>query len=490
MTYSNMGQALQEEGRLGEAVAWYRRALELEPPLVRAHWNLGGALEEQEDHAGAIACYEAALRLDPDSAEAHNGLGWVRHEQGHFDAAREYYRKAVELKPGLAAAHCNLGTLLEELSDFEGAERCFREALRHDPRFAGAHAVLATLLGAKLPPAELADQQRLLADPHLSGGKRSVLHFGVAHVLDAQGAYREAAEHLQRANALEFAERRKRGQGYDPAAHAQFVAAMIATCTPAFFQRTRGFGLESERPIFIVGLPRSGSTLIEQILARHSLVFGAGELRLGRDDFEALFDGGDNGLAAMQGLGRLDCQTAGGLARRHLQRLGELNRPAQRVADKMPDNYLYLGLLATLFPRAKFIHCRRDLRDVAVSCWMTNFRHIHWANDLEHIALRFQEYRRLTDHWREVLPVPVLEAAYEETVADLETVARRVVAWCGLEWEPACLAFYEGKRPVRTASVTQVRQPIYTKSVARWKHYERALAPCFARLSAQLSRST
>ena len=133
----------------------------------------------------------------------------------------------------------------------------------------------------------------------------------------------------------------------------------------------------------------------------------------------------------------------------------------------MPDNYLYLGLLATLFPRAKLIHCRRDLRDVAVSCWMTNFRQIRWASAQEHIASRFHEYQRLMKHWRQVLPVPLLEVDYEDTVADLEGVARRLVAWCGLAWEPACLAFHETRRPVRTASVTQVREPIYRRSVAR-----------------------
>jgi Sulfotransferase family len=241
----------------------------------------------------------------------------------------------------------------------------------------------------------------------------------------------------------------------------------------------RGFGLETERPIFIVGLPRSGTTLTEQILASHSQVFGAGELRFARDDFEALAAGDDRGLEA---LAHLDQPTARRVGEQHLARLRELNADRPRVADKMPDNYLYLGLLAALFPRAKFIHCRRDLRDIAVSCWMTNFRHIRWANDPDHIASRFEEYRRLMRHWRQVLPVPVLEVDYEETVGDLEGVARRLVDWCGLEWEPACLAFHEGKRPVRTASVSQVRQPIYKRSVARWRHYEPALGPLFARL--------
>jgi hypothetical protein len=275
---------------------------------------------------------------------------------------------------------------------------------------------------------------------------------------------------------------RRRGQGYDPAEHARFVAGMTAACTPAFFERVRGFGLETERPIFIVGLPRSGTTLTEQILASHSQVFGGGELRLARDDFEALAPQADPALDA---LARLDRTIARRLGERHLGRLSELNPDRPRVADKMPDNYLYLGLLAVLFPRAKFIHCRRDLRDVAVSCWITNFRHIRWANDPDHIVGRFEEYRCIMEHWRRVLPVPVLAVDYEETVADLEEVARRLVGWCGLDWEPACLAFHERKRPVRTASVSQVRQPIYQRSVARWKHYERSLGSLLAKLSGE-----
>jgi hypothetical protein len=148
----------------------------------------------------------------------------------------------------------------------------------------------------------------------------------------------------------------------------------------------------------------------------------------------------------------------------------------------MPDNYLYLGLIAVLFPRARLIHCRRDVRDVAISCWMTSFRHIRWACDPEHIASRFRDYQRLMEHWRQVLPVPLLEVDYEETVADLEGVARRLIDGIGLEWEPACLSFHTTARPVRTASVSQVRQPLYTRSVQRWKHYETALAELLDRL--------
>lgn len=171
------------------------------------------------------------------------------------------------------------------------------------------------------------------------------------------------------------------------------------------------------------------------------------------------------------------------LAEGHLEKLWALNGSrAERVVDKMPDNYLYLGLLAVLFPRATFVHCRRNLRDVAVSCWMTDFRSIPWANATTHIAARFCQYRRIIAHWLKVLPVPVLAVDYEEAVNDLEGVARRLVAACGLEWETACLEPHRTRRPIRTASVVQVRQPVYRHSVARWKNYERELAELFAAL--------
>ena len=246
----------------------------------------------------------------------------------------------------------------------------------------------------------------------------------------------------------------------------------------------RGLGVDSERPIFIVGLPRSGTTLTEQVLASHSQVFGAGELRLAREEFDRAAGGDEK--QAQAGIfdrpGELDAAGVQGLAGRYLDRLNEIDAAAPRIADKMPDNYQLLGFLATLFPRAKFVHCRRDLRDVALSCWITNFRHIRWASDPEHIAARFRDYQRVMEHWRQVLPVPMLEIDYEETVADLEGVARRLVSWCGLEWEPGCLTFYKGKQPIRTASVAQVRQPIYSRSVGRWKNYERSMGPLFAKI--------
>jgi tetratricopeptide (TPR) repeat protein len=482
MTYNNLAQALQQEGQFDDALVWYEKALQREPGSAPFHCNLASLLEEQEKFPEAIGRYEQALRLDPASAGAHIGLGSVQHEQGDYAAAVHHYREAIHLQPDFAPAHSKLGHLLEELSEFDEALGCFREALRHDPRHAHAYAQMATMLRAKLPDADLAVMRQMLAAPELADSKRFPLLFGLAHVLDAQGAYDEAAAHLQQANALRQAEWQKRGRGYDLEEHRRYVDELIAAFPAGFFERVRDFGLESERPVFIVGLPRSGTTLTEQILASHSRVFGAGERRYAREALESLPQILNHAATPLECVPRLDRMAIQQVAQGHLDRLDALNQRALRVVDKMPDNYLNLGLIGTLFPRAKIIHCCRDVRDVAVSCWMTNFQQIRWASELEHIASRFREYRRVMDHWRQVLPVPLLEMDYEETVADLEGVARRLVGWCGLEWEPACLNFHESRRPVRTASITQVRQPIYTHSVARWKNYAGALAPLFAQL--------
>ena len=428
-----------------------------------------------------IASYQQALRLKPDYADAFNNLGLALKDQGKLDEAIGNYQQALRLQPDHPMARCNLGGALQQVGDFAGSEEAYRAVLRTHPRHADSLGQLATLLSGKLPEADRTVLEKRLAEPDLSDADRATLLFGQAQVCDAKGEFEQAAAQLRQANALTLAMHRRKRQGYDPDEHTRFIDNLMAAFTPAFFERVRGFGLETERPVFIVGLPRSGTTLTEQILAAHSQAFGAGELCLAGDDLLAIGSQPteQSVFAALPGLQQETVQT---LAQRHLDQLRNLNGTAARIVDKLPDNYLNLGLLATLFPRAKFIHCRRDLRDVAVSCWMTSFRYLYWTNDFEHIASRFREYQRLMLHWQAVLPVPLLEINYEETVADLPGVARRLVEWCGLDWEPACLNFYEGMRPVRTASVIQVRQPVYTRSVGRWRNYERELGRLFTAL--------
>jgi tetratricopeptide (TPR) repeat protein len=487
VTYNNVGQALQEEGKLGDAVVWYRQAIERDPACARIQANLASALTEQDKHDEAARHFEAALCLEPDNADAHNGLASVRNEQNRFEDALACVREAVRLRPGFAAAHANMGSILEVAGDLEAAQASWRDAIRLAPGYAAAHSHLATHLRDRLPEEEFVALERLLDNPKLTEGPQCVLHYGIAQVLDARGQYAPAADHLRKANALRGKLWRKRNDAYDPDRHHQFVNNLIGSFTPDYFERVRGFGLPSHRPIFVVGLPRSGTTLTEQVLASHSRVFGAGELRLIPDTFVRLPEIlNRNETPPVECLPLLDPPAVQRIAQAHLDQLAERDATALRVVDKLPDNTLYLGWIATLFPNAKIVHCRRDLRDVALSCWMTNFAQLHWACDVDHIASRFRNYQRIMEHWRKVLPCRLLEIDYEEMIHDLESVSRRLMEWCGLEWQPACLDFHKTKRPVRTASVSQVRQPLYAKSAKRWKHYENALADLFSQLTQTL----
>jgi tetratricopeptide (TPR) repeat protein len=484
MALNNMGQALQEEGKLDDAVTWYRQALALDPQSSRVHANLASALEEQEEFDEAAAVYETAVNLDPENAAVHNHLGFVRRELGQHEPALASYHEALRLQPDFPEALQNLGLLLEELGRLPQAEAAIRKAITLQPSFAGGHSALATLLRNRLPDADFVALRQLLNSLQLHEEGRAALHFGAAQVLDGRNDFAGASEHLCRGNALTLELLRRRSRDYSPAAHTRQIDRLMAAFTPEFFERVRDFGVESERPVFIVGLPRSGTTLLEQVLASHTHVHGAGELGVMMKNLARLpLDLGCD-LPLPDCLQRLDQATVQRGAQRYLDYISDLNPHAPRVVDKMPDNYLAVGLIATLFPRARIIYARRDLRDVAVSCWMTNFRHLHWSFDPEYIATRLNEHVRIMDHWRRVLPVPMLEVNYANTVADLEGMARRMVDFCGLEWESACLSFHELQRPVRTASVTQVRQPIYKRSVARWKNYEPYLASLFRLLPA------
>ena len=457
--YNNLGNVFKAGQKLAEAANCFRQAAAIKPDQAEPYNNLGNILREQGHLDEAAACFRQALQRKPDFVKARCNLGNALAEHGKLEEAAECFRQVLQLEPNHAEAHNDLGSALEELGDFAAAEASFRCATQADESFAFAHYNLAALLSGKLPERDLAAQSRLLDAGNLADAQRMLLHFGLARVFDARGQYADSVTHLDQANALQIAEAKRKGQSYDPGEFESLVSQMIAACTPEFFERLRGSGSESETPVFVVGLPRSGTTLVEQILASHSRIFGAGEIPLVQETMTALCRGTAEVAGALE---QLDGQSVGNAATRHLERLRALKPDAPRIVDKLPDNYLFLGPLAAFFPRAKVIHCRRDLRDVALSCWMTYFRRVRWANDPRHIASRFRHYQRIMDHWHKVLPTPILEVDYEELVADLEGVGQRLVACCGLEWEPACLEFYRAKRPVRTASVVAVRQPTFS----------------------------
>ncbi|HEY1340332.1 MAG TPA: sulfotransferase [Bryobacteraceae bacterium] len=478
-----VGTAWMEIADYQQAQGWFERALELDPESAEARCCAASLLLRTDHPEEAAEAFRAMLGRDGEAVEALIGLAQAQLDLGEVEGSVASYRQALRLRPEAAALHAALGHTLSTSGDLSGAVAAHRKAIELNPACVPAYGSLLTTLRRQATDAELQQAEELLGRPWMTDHRGATLHFGLAHAYDGRGDWRLAADHMVRANRLQKSHLESRQRGYDPREETSDVDSLVREFTPEFFERFRGLGVTSERPVFIVGMPRSDTTLTEQILASHPQIFRAGERRfaaLSLFRLPRVLGRQADPLDCLRDCGRRELEALGNW---HLERLERLDGGrARRVVDKMPDNYHLLGFLAAVFPRARFIHCRRDVRDVALSCWITQFGQIRWAFDLEHIAHRIQQYRRIMAHWGQTLPVPVLDIDYEELTRDQERVSRRLVEWLGLEWDDRCLDFHRTERLVRTASVAQVRQPMYRHSVARWKNYEAMLSPLLSLL--------
>ncbi|MFZ3235528.1 MAG: tetratricopeptide repeat protein [Stellaceae bacterium] len=471
--YANRGVALGGLRRFSEAEAAFRKALLLAPNTAEVLTDLGQMMTELKRYDEAIACHQQAVALQPENAIAHYRLAAALFYAGDPYGSEASCRRAVTLKPDFAVAWSGLGQILKALGRFDEARSCFVRATEADPESADAHAGLA-MMGHRTGGEEQLDRLRaLVASPERLERLRIDAGFALGMLLDNADRCDEAFAAFAAANTLHRQWLAASGATFDPVALRQHVDSLIASCTPELYSSVEGEGNPSDVPVFIVGMPRSGTSLVEQIAASHSRVYGAGELK----DIAAIVE-------AVQEHGRshsaddLDPDLAGRLADQHEARLRLLGRGAARVIDKMPDNIVHLGFIAVLFPGARVIFCRRDNRDTCLSCFFSRFDDaIAWSCDLGDCGIRATEIERLADHLRKVLPLRMLTIDYETLVADLEGQSRRLIDFLGLDWEPACLEFHKTNRPVLTASGWQVRQPLYTHSVGRWRRYERHLGP-------------
>jgi tetratricopeptide (TPR) repeat protein len=506
----NLGVTLRDLGRTDEAVEAYRRALAYKPGDARTHYNLGIALNALGRGEEAAGAYRRAVALAPDHADAWTNLaaslldvgrteeaaeagrravalapddagGWVRlggalRDLGLGMEAVAAYERAALIDPGAAWGWVNLAIALQETGRADEARTAIDRALTIDPRSAAAWSVrgdLKTFAPGDPDLVALTDLLASASSAETDAEARLDLEFTLGKALidvgDAEGAF----VHLNAGNRLARA-----ALPYDVREdEAQFAA--IAGAFDAERMAAGAGGDPSDRPVFIVGMPRSGTTLVEQILASHPEVHGAGEL----PTLEAiLIQRLGPSLSPTERAGRLADLTpvdfvAMGCA--YTERLAARAPDARRVTDKMPSNFRWAGLIRLMLPNARIVHCRRDPIDTCLSCYMRKFsRGQPFAYDLRDLGLYYRAYEALMAHWRSVLPADrFIEVQYEAVVDDLESQAHRLVDFCGLGWDDACLAFHEARRPVRTASVNQVRQPLYRTSVARWKAYEAHLGP-------------
>ena len=477
----NLAAIYHRQGKLRDALTLLQETVRFAPSHAQVQNDLGGALLALDQTEQAVPYFREAIRLRPMFAEAHSNLGLAMRELGRIEESMECFRASIGLNPNYPGAHDNLAYTLEFQGKVDEARSEFEEALRLDPNNARALAGLTglTIHGHhRLEPADVERMTALAARDDLSLDDRGRLHFALARLRDKAGAPDDAFDHYRRGNELRKEYVRCRGVAFHPDGHRQAVDRLIEAFSPAYFTRVASFGVDSQLPIFVVGMMRSGTTLAEQILASHPRVHGAGELR----EIGNLTSTLPQRLRAKAGypesIAQLDADAVRALAEEHLRSLRERGGAAERVVDKMPFNFLHLGMVATLFPRAKIVHCRRDAVDTCLSCYFQNFGEPHgFTLDLAHLGAYYREYERLMVHWLEVLPIPIFDLCYEELTADQEAVSRRLISFCGLDWDDRCLRFNETERAVRTASNLQVRKPMYRSAVGRWKRYEAHLGP-------------
>ena len=458
------------------AVAHYRRACELEPGNAVAHACLADAMllgdPDMPARRQALEHLRTAVRLDPDFVAARNNLASALHMLGHYDEAIAEYKSVLARSPGHPASVLGMVRTYEATGQLDKAEAILRPWLDRassNPEIALAYGIMASHLGER--EAAIAALRDVMTRATCERETEVVACFKLGELLDKQGKYDEAFHYYQHAHALH-------PFSYDHADQVRRFNVLID-----FFSETRMPELpratnRSRLPIFIVGMPRSGTTLVESILASHPQVFGAGELG---DIFEMrpeLARASGSRRPYPQFLETIRVETLDAFAAKHLAKLASLAPDAARVTDKMPHNFTSLGLIDLLFPGAYVIHCQRDPLDTCLSIYFQPFiQHHAYATDLTNLGLYYREYLRLMAHWRKVLRVPMLDLQYEELVRNPEEQSRRLLAFCELPWDERCLRHHESGRIAQTFSYDQVRQAIYHKSVARWRHYEKHLDP-------------
>ncbi|MER9213203.1 sulfotransferase [Mesorhizobium sp. M0663] len=433
----SLGEAGLKLGDSLLAIRHLQRACELKPDLVEALCGLARAYVNFDKAEMALPLYEKALKINGDHPMVRIGLAGALTSLGRMDEARAYLDQAIERRVDVGAAY---NYLVDTQKFIE-------------------------------KPAELDSILRELSNPRLEPVAASQLHHAAGKVLNDLQRYEEAIDHFKRA-------KKAAGHNFDLEYYRRSVDSMIEIFSPSLLEAKAGHGSPSEVPVFVLGMPRSGTTLTEQICASHPDVHGAGELtklrRIANSmGFRILSD--EDLRSSIMSMTRDQSRA---LAEEYLSYLRQHAPAAPRIVDKMPHNFEFVGVIGILFPNARIIHCRRDAIDNCVSCFVLHFTKDHGYNaDLETLGLYYREYDRLMRHWDKVFPGRIFESRYETLVADQETQSRRLIDHLGLPWDDACLRFFERSGSVNTPSRWQVRQPIYSSSVKRWKKYESAIQP-------------
>jgi tetratricopeptide (TPR) repeat protein len=463
--YFRLGIALEKLGNIGGAIVAYDRATKLLPSLTEA-WFRAGALVYTLGHRDqAIGCFRRAAATGGRTSFGRLGKARALLIEDRNQEAEQILRQTLVADPRNAMAYDLLGNLLSEVGRFDEARACFERAIAIAPLLAGSYYDLVRCRRVTSDDGLLRQMQGALTTPGLEAAQRHRLHLAIGKAADDLGDYALAMQHFDAADAV-----RRDSSSFDSAAFSTEIDRLIARCTPEWITRAHELGCGDATPVLIIGMPRSGTTLVEQIVSMHPEVGAGDELNFWNQrgaEWHRSGAAGDERPFLAKG------------AADYLRVLRAIAPKAVRVTDKMPFNFLWAGLIHRAFPRAVIIHCRRAAVDTALSIHQTHFHPtLAFPTGGAELVAYFRSYQRLIDHWRSVLPADrFIDVDYQELTRAPEPVIRRIIAACGLAWDDACLRPECNPRAVKTPSKWQTRQPIYRTSVARWRRYEPWLGP-------------
>ena len=464
---NNVGATLCKLNRLEEAEDFLRRAIKVRPEYPEAHSNMGAVLQARGLYPEAEASLRRALKIRPSYLDARSLLGLTLTMQGRLTDAKAQLEKALKIAPRYVDALIGMGRIATMHGEFDDADSWFKRALEVNPDSPGAWAALSGLRKMTAADRPWLERAQQIAATNLPPSEKAAMRFAIGKYYDDNGEFKHAFESYREANELI----KPLTESYRSEAHDQFVDDLIRSQTREGVALASVGASDSTLPVFVVGMARSGTTLVEQIIASHPAARGAGELgfwsRVGRRHESEMRKA------------PLEAPVRQKLAEQYLQVLSDGSAGVLRVVDKDPVNSDYLGVIHTVFPRARFIYMQRDPIDTCLSCYFQQFSGaLSHTLDLSDLASYYRQHHRLMQHWRAVLPPEtLLEVPYEELVAEPELWTRRILGFVGLEWDQRCLDFHKSRRVVTNSSSWQVRQPIYPSSVQRWRNYEKFIGP-------------
>ena len=457
-------------GQWTEAVGSYRKAYQVMSDDYDINMSLGKAYLNIGELDEAIECYQRAVKLTAKPSVALCELATATQLQGNLQQALVYIQRSVDHQPDNAYARTERADIIYKMGRIEQSHELIRELVDEGKVFPHMVSVWGHLCQHFNECDEVISLgESLLVDKHLDKASAVKTHYTLGKLYDKAGEYDAAFGHYYQANSV-------MPESFDRSGHQAMIDALVAAYTPEIVAELPRSTCQDQRPVFIVGMPRSGTSLLEQILASHSDVFGAGELSDIKNLAKEVFRGNEAELSSC--IRSVEPGALNKLAGRYLGTLDKLAVGARRATDKMPANFLWLGLIGQLFPQARIIHCRRDPRDTCLSIYFQQFTKGHsYASDLGDLAFYYRQYERVMEHWCQVLDLPIMEVNYAQLVDDMEGQARKLIRFFDLEWEDRCLDFHQSKRVTATASWDQVRQPVHKKSVARWQRYRSHIGP-------------